>query len=183
MDKSDFDAFTRLLTNPGSRRTTLAALGGMIGVLGWQGASDVVLARKHKKKNKKRRGTSPPPLSVECPTGYTACGTQCFDLSDNPSNCGACAVVCSPNKTCCSGVCVDVLDNDSNCSACGQVCLPSPTSERVRGAVCINGTCEFCVLQGPYPPETQAPCCRGLVHCSSQNGTVNDCRPAGTCNI
>jgi len=54
MDSSDFDAFTRLLTNPGSRRAALAALGGMIGVLGWHGPSDDVLAKRHKKKKKRK---------------------------------------------------------------------------------------------------------------------------------
>src|SRR3954471_2969127 len=145
MDSSDFDAFTRLLTNPGSRRTALAALGGMISVLRWHSPSDDVLAKRPKKKKKKRGGTTsppPPPTStVSCPTGYTACGEQCFDLTDNRENCGACSVVCSQTKTCCNGVCVDLLDNDSNCSACGHACLTRDEDTTLEHAaeMCSSG--------------------------------------------
>src|SRR4051812_17708344 len=45
MDKSDFDALTRLLSNPGSRRRALAVLGGALGLSTWHGGPDVALAK------------------------------------------------------------------------------------------------------------------------------------------
>jgi hypothetical protein len=182
MDKSDFDALTRLLSNPGSRRGTLAILGGTFGLLGWQVRSNVVLAKKRKKKHKRRGGTtSPPPPSLTCPPPYTPCGDQCVDLSDNTSNCGACAVVCSSGKVCCNGVCVNLQDNDSNCESCGHQCLPDPIIDGAHGAVCVNGTCEQCALAGHFPvmsPLSQ--CCRGLHRCTNGTTGRDDCVPDGT---
>jgi len=179
MDKSDFDALTRLLSNPGSRRRALAVLGGALGLSTWHGGPDVALAKKHKKKHKKRGGTTSPP-TLTCPSPYTPCGDQCVDLSDNTSNCGACAVVCSSGKVCCNGVCVNLQDNDSNCAACGHQCLPDPIIDRPHGAVCVNGTCEQCAPAGNFPEtSTLTQCCRGLHRCTSAMGR-DDCVPDGT---
>jgi Stigma-specific protein, Stig1 len=186
MDGSHFDTFARTLNNPGSRRGVLATLlGATLGLTGWRGYPDAALARKHKKHKKKHRvasspppPTSPPPIS--CPTGYTNCANQCFDLSDNPQNCGTCAVVCSPGKACCGGVCTNTQDDDNNCGSCGNQCLPSPVIARPHGAICVNGTCEQCGLQGSFPPGNGlSGCCRGLVLCQRPTGQ-NSCDPPGT---
>jgi hypothetical protein len=184
MDGSDFDAISRRLGNAGSRRKALATLGTALGLLGLHDGSVFVLARRHKKKKKKKRGgtTSPPPTStITCPTGYSACGEQCFDLSDNPSNCGACAVVCSPSKTCCSGVCVDLQDNDSNCNSCGHACLTRDEDTPLERAaeICIAGVCVACSVQGAIHQNNPLTCCRGLHRCFDEMGR-NDCVPDGT---
>jgi hypothetical protein len=185
MGKSEFDTLTRLLTTPGSRRSALAALGGMIGARGWRGVSDAALAKRHKKKKKKKRGrtTSPPspPSSLTCPSPYTPCGAQCVDLSDNQENCGACAVVCSQTKTCCSGVCIDLNDNDANCGSCGHACLTRDEDTTRLGAaeICSSGTCAECSVQGSIRMGNPPTCCRGLHRCFNDMGR-NECVPNGT---
>ncbi|AKU95072.1 Tryptophan synthase alpha chain [Labilithrix luteola] len=102
-----------------------------------------------------------------CGPGETACGAigsptgniYCYDLSNDPNNCGACGHVCptAPNATavCKSGICglkcpanradcngswadgceIDLLTNMNNCGACGNAC------DSDAGQPCINGSC------------------------------------------
>ena len=86
MDSDRFDRLSRSLSATLTRRTSLGAatLLGLAPVVGTE-------AKKRKKRKKKKK--------VTCPSGYTACGRQCFDLTDNVQHCGACATVCSPGKT------------------------------------------------------------------------------------
>src|SRR5690349_76101 len=109
MDSDHFDRLSRSLFGTVTRRSSL----GLATLLGL-----APLAGTEAKKRKKRKKKKP-----ACSSGYTACGKQCFDLSDNEEHCGSCATVCSPGKTCCQGTCVDLQDNDSHCAACGRRCL------------------------------------------------------------
>jgi hypothetical protein len=178
MDGSRFDTLARTLSTTGSRRRALAGLvAGSLGLVALR--AEETAAKKGKgKKRKKRKKKSP---SLTCPSGYTACGQQCFDLRDNTQHCGTCATVCSPGKDCCNGVCTNLQDDDNNCLTCGVKCLPDPLLDRPQGAICVNGTCEQCYFQGSLPEPAPFSCCRGLIRCSDNRGR-NNCIPAGgTC--
>lgn len=111
-----------------------------------------------------------------CPAGLTKCGTQCVDLSNDPTNCGACrnvcvsgvcknrsCVVCQPGFTACpDGSCADLNNDMQNCGSCHNICPPGSTS-------CQGGTC--------YPtPRVCGPCTRNCdVDCCS--GTIIQCHP------
>lgn len=127
------------------------------------------------KKRKKRKKKKP-----NCPSGYTACGKQCFDLSDNVNHCGTCATVCSPGKTCCQGVCVDLQVNDGNCGACGQGCLTRDDQTDLEDAaeICRAGACEECSLAGSIREQNPRICCRGLKFCSDDMSSAR-CVPEG----
>ena len=46
-------------------------------------------------------------VSGACQPPEVQCGTQCVDLSSNPSNCGACGNVCDTGEMCSQGACVE----------------------------------------------------------------------------
>jgi hypothetical protein len=175
MIESNLDAFCCFSGKAGSRRKALAALVGALGLLDRHLAPDSALAKKRKKKHKKGGGTtnpppsSPPPSTVSCPTGYSVCGEQCFDLTDNTANCGACGVVCSQSKICCRGVCVDLQDDDANCGDCGHACLTRDDDTPLINAaeICSSGVCVECNVAGIIRMGNPHTCCRGLVLCSS----------------
>lgn len=170
MDSDRFDRLSRRLSRTLTRRTTIATAT----LLGLAPLLDTGAKKRRKRKKKPK-----------CPSGYTACGKQCFDLSDNENHCGSCATVCSPGKTCCQGTCVDLQDNDSHCSACGQRCLTrdEETPREKAAEICRAGTCIECSVEGDIQVENRAPriCCRGLAFCPGDDaGTVpSRCVPAG----
>lgn len=167
MDGDLLDRLSRFLAAPVTRRTSFS-LATLLGI----GPMASAEAKKRKKRKKK----------VKCPSGYTACGKKCFDLSDNVEHCGSCATVCSPGKTCCQGTCVNLQDDDNNCAACGSRCLTrdDETPQIDAAEICQAGTCVPCSVEGSIQNEG-APriCCRGLKFCSGgANGTrVDRCKP------
>jgi hypothetical protein len=170
MDSDRFDRLSRSLAATLTRRTSLGAvtLLGLAPVVG----TEAKKRKKHRKKKKK----------VTCPSGYTACGKQCFDLSDNVQHCGTCATVCSPGKTCCQGVCVNLQDNDSHCAACGKRCqtLDNDTPRIDAAEICQAGVCVECSIAGNIRDTNQnLPCCRGLKFCpgNAQGSTASRCIP------
>jgi glucosylceramidase len=42
---------------------------------------------------------------ITCPTGQTACGLVCLDVSADPTNCGGCGIPCSAGQVCQAGAC------------------------------------------------------------------------------
>ena len=168
MDGSDFDALTRSLTTASSRRRiTGGLLGGALGLLGWHDQANEVLAKKGKGKKKKKRGGQRRTQSLSCPSGYTACGQQCVDLTDNTQHCGACFTVCSPGKACCSGTCANLQDDDNHCAACGRRCRTrDEETPRLNAAeICSNGACVDCSIAGNIREGGPSTCCRGLRFC------------------
>jgi hypothetical protein len=179
MESERFDRLSRSLSASLTRRTSL----GLATLLGLAplAESDAKKRKKRKKKNKKKNRNR---KQVKCPSGYTACGKQCFDLSDNENHCGACAIVCSPGKTCCQGTCVDLQDHDSNCGACGRRCrIRDEETDLLQAAeICQAGTCQPCSIAGTIRDITRTPiCCRGLTFCAgTMDGSRRDrCVSAG----
>lgn len=167
MDSDRFDRLSRALSVVLTRRTSL----GLATLMGLGSLADTG-AKKRKKRKKK----------PNCPAGYTACGKQCFDLSDNVNHCGSCATVCSPGKTCCQGTCVDLLDDDGNCAKCGNRCLTTEAeTPRIDAAqICQAGVCVECSIEGKIrQTNLSLPCCRGLKRCTGDaTGTPPDnCKP------
>ncbi|AKV04773.1 hypothetical protein AKJ09_11436 [Labilithrix luteola] len=107
-------------------------------------------------------------IQLMCPAGETFCGDcssgqcigQCFDLSSDLENCGACGSQCSRNfgamvGSCNAGICVQTCSNgradcngnpedlcevntDSdprNCGGCGITC------DAIAGQACVGGRC------------------------------------------
>ena len=166
MDSDHVDRLSRTLAATLSRRTSLglATLLGLAPVAGTE-------AKKRKKKKKKKK----------CPSGYTACGKQCFDLSDNTQHCGSCATVCSPGKACCQGTCVNLQDDDRHCAACGKRCRTNDheTPRLDAAEICQAGACVDCSIEGTLRDVDPQICCRGLKFCPGDAGgtTPARCRP------
>lgn len=171
MDSARFDRLSRTLAATLSRRTSLGAA-ALLGLAPLVGAE-----AKRRKKKKKKKPT--------CLSGYTACGKQCFDLSDNAQHCGTCATVCSPGKTCCAGACVDLQNNDSHCAACGQRCRTNDNETPLEKAaeICLAGACAPCAIAGAVQNLSLVRCCRGLQLCPGDRfGSARRCIPQGqTC--
>jgi hypothetical protein len=43
--------------------------------------------------------------ACNCASGYSTCGTSCFDLQNDSTNCGSCGHICTLGQTCSSGAC------------------------------------------------------------------------------
>ena len=170
MDSDRFDRLSRSLSATLTRRTSLgvATLLGLAPVVGTE-------AKRRKKRKKKK--------NANCSSGYTACGKQCFDLTDNVQHCGTCATVCSAGKTCCQGTCVNLQDNDSHCAACGHRCLTRDveTPREDAAEICQAGECVDCAIAGNIPGESGLRlCCRGLRFCPGDQAgsSPSRCIPA-----
>jgi len=95
-----------------------------------------------------------------CDAGLTACGTECVNLADDKTNCGACDAVCELQETCasgscivptctgvqenCAGTCKDVDSDEANCGGCGVTCTGTD--------ICVSGACS------PNPCGTSTDC-------------------------
>jgi hypothetical protein len=50
-------------------------------------------------------GCGSPLVGLECEDGFTQCGSGCYDLANDPSNCGACGTACGAGLACVAMVC------------------------------------------------------------------------------
>ena len=117
--------------------------GGGTGALGGQGTGALGASSS--------TGGAPAPA---CKAGLTQCGTECVDVSSNPSHCGACNTACAAAQSCvnsqctcqagltlCSDACVNLQSDGNNCGVCGTVCQ--------AGQLCSAGTCgTTCTVAG-----------------------------------
>jgi hypothetical protein len=108
---------------------------------------------------------------TQCPSGQSACGAACVNLTSSASNCGACGVTCPTGISCshgqcacpggeevingrcqcpsgetlCGGSCVNTATDPSNCGGCGNVCS---TGYPVCGEV-VNSSIYCCPVDYP----------------------------------
>lgn len=111
----------------------------------------------------------PPPLTLLCAGGLTACAGVCVSLATDPANCGACGHACPSGLQCCSATCVLTQIDPQNCGACGHACS--------AGENCCRGTCQpgpCCTADGYIPCGDT--CCDSLItYCAGGH-----CCPYGT---
>src|ERR687887_339033 len=99
MDGSRFD---QLACAVAGGRTRRGFLGGLValaaGAVGLRAAAAAcppnAVAASGGRCLCKSTGRQPGPTGCPCPTGQTACGGVCKDLSSDPNNCGTCGVSC-----------------------------------------------------------------------------------------
>jgi Stigma-specific protein, Stig1 len=151
MNSLRFDALTRLLATPRSRRAA-ARLAGLALVAVAAGRGDAVVAR-----GRNRR---------QCPAGQTRCHGVCVDLASDADHCGACHVACAPGQMCLQGACGPVRDP-----------APCPTDgpSGIRGQVSIGPTCPVERPDHPCPDRPFAAALRiedasGRLYCTSRSG-------------
>jgi hypothetical protein len=119
-----------------------------------------------------------------CSAGYTCCpDNRCYNLTNDPSNCGECGSSCSPKGNMCiagncscngaapctdpgdicctSGGCLDPMYDPNNCGSCGMKCSD--------GQACVAGTCGgSCEGVGcPDVPHGTSECVDGICVISS----------------
>ena len=58
--------------------------------------------------------------TLVCPKGQSACGNGCFNLDNDPGNCGGCGKACNAGEVCSLGVCAQVCAGGT--SQCGAKC-------------------------------------------------------------
>ncbi len=154
MDANRLDAFTRLLAQGPSRRTTLKGAFALIagGVMGRFPAVPVVAA---------------------CPPGWADClgDGSCVNLEDNVWHCGFCGNECQSygywSPFCCHFNCVDLAYDPWNCGWCTGVCPgvspgcclfncadfdSDPNNCGGCGIVCPSGSCFAGVCGTPASP-------------------------------
>jgi hypothetical protein len=111
-----------------------------------------------------------------CPTGQSACGGSCVNLSADNASCGRCGNACGPGATCKSGVCtcgagltdcgsgcVDLQASGSHCGSCANACG--------AGTICSAGSC----VRGSCPAGQTS--CSGA--CVDTQTSALDCGACG----
>jgi hypothetical protein len=126
MDINHFDTLTRTLAATGSRRRTLAALGGALGLLGWHGKGDTSAhdpSKACKKKSGKQKKTCLKKAKKHNATHAIApppCQNGVKDDNESDVDCGGGTCPrCALNKTCSSrDDCATALCSGQMCVAC-----------------------------------------------------------------
>ncbi|HVY26658.1 MAG TPA: SUMF1/EgtB/PvdO family nonheme iron enzyme [Polyangiaceae bacterium] len=117
------------------------------------------------------------PGSYECTCDLpaVAChGWDCWDLSTDSSNCGACGHVCASNQTCEAGVCVAASCPGS--AGPSMVALPSDNGD----AYCIDSTEVTRAQYAAWLATTPATSSQDAVSCGWNNSYVPSCLGADT---
>ncbi|MEO7096682.1 MAG: hypothetical protein ABI175_25720, partial [Polyangiales bacterium] len=100
---------------------------------------------------RKPASTTSFPAPLTCRAPMSTCSDDpfvtgpCFDLSNDPYNCGVCGTMCATGEVCtngacscgtaalvCGGTCVDPTTDANNCGACGRTC---------GTGACVGGDC------------------------------------------
>jgi len=95
-------------------------------------------------------------VTVSCPGSLVACGSDCVDTQNDPTNCGDCGIDCGVDE-CIGGVCTTIscVDDNNPCSVDGDCCsdfcatdgncgcMPSGTGDCNVDSDCCNLSCDF----------------------------------------
>jgi hypothetical protein len=132
--------------------------------------------------------------SSTCPSPEVLCGSLCYDLRSDVSNCGRCGTKCAAGQVCtagackcpdgstgdctpagcptgqasCSGTCRDLSGDPANCGKCGTACP--------GGQVCASGQC---MLSCPSGETDCGGSCRDLTTDTAHCGTCSTACDAG----
>ena len=152
MDPKSFDALTRSLATPKSRRRFLATATALAAtaLTGLRGAAQTGCPPGQ---SPNRKG------DCSCPSGTNPCPDGCFDRNGDVNNCGSCGNVCPAGAECrkgecrcpsgtvaCSGICrtqASFADDPSNCGGCGVVCPLGAPGTCQGASICTAGVCGF----------------------------------------
>jgi hypothetical protein len=164
MDDRRFDAFTKTLSNGGSRRGVLQTLGtsalaAVAARLGLAEDAGAKKKRKNKKKKKCKGNTTKCGKKACCNANQTCVGGKCLAKEGN----AGCVVDtdCRPGEVCQNGSCVPEPEPEPDCVENGDCSL---------GDECIAGTCVF--VQGTCD-ATDDHCSVTEALCNPEAG--NDC--------
>ena len=198
MDADRFDTLSRALTTPGSRRTTLRALGALALGGGIATSFDEAEARrcgecKKKKNGRCRKVKDGTYCSVgTCTNGRCGCASvdDCYTFGGTGSD----------GQICQDGKCVCTAQGTSRCRAfdgiCGECCITCS-----GGRTCFNATGVFrCYCNGHVAVDCQQVCipkecdgqcartcsgpgadcgCPGYLSCQAEAQGVFNCLPTG----
>jgi hypothetical protein len=159
MDAKNFDRWTasvtRLLTEPGSRRRTVAlGLAGVSGLWHLGNADESIAKRKHRKhKKRKKNNQSPPPPATDACTNGVKDGSE-TDVDCGGGTCKRCALgqACTGRidcftARCVGGTCQACEDPIADCTdqcACRQTVGGPKVCTQKTCTLHLNGTCDLC---------------------------------------
>ena len=129
----------------------------------------------------------------DCAAGKTCCNDGCFDLTMEPTHCGACGVACGTKETCTGSACHcgggAACSNGLVCD--GATCLLPPGGACTQSSQCGSGSCSedgHCcagACTGPCHTCASGVCMAAAAgapdptHKCMANG--NECGPTGRC--
>jgi len=117
--------------------------------------------------------------TVSCPSGETACGSQCLNTTSDPDNCGGCGIPCLGGHTCQASQCKcpsGLLECNGSCVASDATHCGSCTNACTGNQVCSGTTCSSSCSSG-------APCgtaCCGSNQTCTNNACIDNTGTAGT---
>ncbi|MEZ4565206.1 MAG: hypothetical protein R2853_21000 [Thermomicrobiales bacterium] len=197
MDASAFDALSRVLSLPDTRRRALGVLavfpllGGLAGWLAPEQGAAKDRRRRRKLRHKRRKGNRKRKHGCRPRGKGKVCAGRCGPVKSRQTcgktvDCGSCACpapcdecfICQggPNTP---GACVpDPEQAGEPCGRAGQVCQADGACACSAGTcanptpVCVDGVCSVCSATNPCPPTA---CCQG-------DGTCKACPACQVCD-
>lgn len=104
-DVSNIDVIINMKSASSSVASSSSSSSSSSGAGGSGSSSSVVSSSSSSSSATSGGGGDPIPPSVQCDPGLSVCGSECFDLVNDASNCGACGNVCAVGKMCFQGKC------------------------------------------------------------------------------
>jgi len=169
IDADRFDALSRALSTPRSRRTALSALLGAL--LGKALPGPSLEAAAARKQNGRDVGAAAcvAPGAKRCRKDIDCCATPCKRKKRKCLPCPAGTEYCET-----SAACVDLQTDHANCGSCGHDCGTQ---------VCESGLCtDIGVTCDPCPQDLVCEGSTGLCRCPAERPVVCPFRNGGYCS-